>query len=115
MTEHICIVCPKGCSLRVDENSDFAVTGNACARGEAYGRDEATNPVRFVTSTVRVSGAMLRRCPVKTKSAIPKRLIMEAMRLLDDVDLAAPVAEGTIVVEDICGTGIPWVTTRDMA
>ena len=114
MTDVICIVCPKGCHLRVDEEHDFAVTGNLCPRGVTYGRDELKNPVRFVTSTVKITGAALRRCPVRTKAAIPKGLIFEAIRLLDNVELCAPVAEGAIVVPDICGTGIPWVTTRDM-
>ena len=114
MTELICIACPRGCRLKVDEDDDFAVTGNACSRGLTYGRDELKNPLRFVTSTVKISGAPLRRCPVRTKAAIPKRLIFNAMRLLDGIELTAPVTEGAIVVDDICGTGVPWVTTRDM-
>ena len=28
MKELICIVCPKGCYLRVDEENGYAVTGN---------------------------------------------------------------------------------------
>lgn len=48
MTELICIVCPKGCHLKVDEQNDYAVTGNGCKRGEAYGKKELTNPTRVV-------------------------------------------------------------------
>jgi len=114
VTELICIVCPNGCRLQVDEDNNFAVTGNLCARGVTYGRDELKNPRRFVTSTVKITGAALRRCPVRTKSAIPKGVIFEAMRLLDGIELRAPVTEGAVVADDICGTGIPWVTTRDM-
>ena len=33
MKELICIVCPRGCRLTVDENNDYAVTGNSCKRG----------------------------------------------------------------------------------
>jgi len=40
MTELICITCPKGCHLRVDEEKGFAVTGNSCPRGAEYGRNE---------------------------------------------------------------------------
>ena len=29
----ICIICPKGCRLQVDEKNRFAVTGNSCPRG----------------------------------------------------------------------------------
>ena len=54
MKELICIVCPRGCHLTVDENNDYAVSGNFCKRGEKYGKAEVTNPVRVVTSTVKV-------------------------------------------------------------
>jgi len=90
------------------------ITGFSCPKGEAYAREELENPVRTLTSTVRVSGAMLSRCPVRTKSPIPKALIFEAMRLLDGVELSAPVEEGYVIVADICGTGIPFVTTRGL-
>lgn len=114
MTELICIICPKGCHLQVDEKAAFRVTGHSCPRGEAYGRDELRNPTRVITSTVRISGAELRRCPVKTREAIPKHLIFEAMRLLDPIELTAPVESGQIVVENICGTGTPFVATRSL-
>ena len=114
MTELICIVCPKSCNLMVDENDNYVVTGHACVRGEEYGREEIKNPMRTVTSTARISGAIYSRCPVKTGLPIPKGYAIEAMRLLDAVELIAPVAEGDVVVADICGTGIPWVTTRAM-
>ena len=75
MKELICIVCPKGCRLRVDENDGYKVTGNTCPRGEEYGKMELTNPTRTITSTVAVRGAAHPRCPVKTTKPIPKGLI----------------------------------------
>ena len=57
MTELICIVCPKAANLKVDEENGYAVTGNGCPRGAAYGHKELTNPTRVITSTVRVEGA----------------------------------------------------------
>lgn len=114
MSEMICIVCPKGCRLHVDQAAGFAVTGNQCERGAVYGRDELQNPVRVITSTVRIAGAIHRRCPVKTKAAIPKGMIAQAMQLLEEVSLTAPVEVGQVVVEDICGTGVPFVTTRSL-
>ena len=32
MRELICITCPKGCHLKVDEENDYKVTGNGCPR-----------------------------------------------------------------------------------
>ena len=112
MTEMICIICPNSCRLEVDDRLN--VSGNLCPRGETYALEEIQNPMRTLTSTVRVSGAALRRCPVRSQLPIPKKLITDAMRMLDDVILDAPVGEGYIAVEDICGTGIPFITTRSM-
>ncbi len=114
MKELICIVCPKGCHLKVDENNDYAVTGNGCPRGAEYGKAELTNPTRVVTSTVRIGGASLPRCPVKTNGAIPKGMIFEIMKALDDVELTAPVTVGQVVIENVCGTGVNVVAARTM-
>lgn len=49
MTSLICITCPKGCHLTVDEENDYAVTGNSCPRGAEYARNELLHPVRMIT------------------------------------------------------------------
>ena len=92
MKELICIVCPKGCHLRVDEEKDYQVTGHSCPRGAEYGRQELLNPTRVLTSTVRVEGGLHARLPVKTDGVIPKEKMMEAVRLLDSVRAQAPVS-----------------------
>ena len=110
MKELICIVCPNGCRLRVDEEN--RVTGNACPRGEEYGRNEVLHPVRVLTGTIRLHGAALPRCPVKTRGAIPKEKLAEAARALCRVDVEAPVRTGDVVLADLCGTGVDLVATR---
>jgi CxxC motif-containing protein len=115
MTDLICIVCPRGCHLRVDEKNDYMVSGHCCRRGEKYGREELINPVRVITSTVRVTGGSHRRCPVKTDRAIPKVLISDAMQELNGVLLQAPVKLGQVVVPNVCGLDVRFVATRDIA
>ena len=73
MKELICIVCPKGCHLKVDEENGYAVTGNSCPRGAEYGKNELSNPTRMLTSTVCIEGGIYPRLPVKTSQAIPNR------------------------------------------
>lgn len=114
MKEFVCIVCPKGCRLRVDEENGFAVSGNSCERGESYGREEASFPTRMICSTVSVENGFYRRCPVKTSQPIPKDKIFEAMKLLDGVRLRAPIETGQVIVENICGTSAAFVASRDM-
>lgn len=111
MTELICIVCPKGCHLKVDEENGYAVTGNSCEKGAAYGKKELTDPTRVLTSTVRVEDGERRRVSVKTNCAIPKGKTQEAMALLDVVTLTAPVHIGDVVLKNILDTGADFVAT----
>ncbi len=114
MKELICIVCPQGCRLKVDEASDYAVSGNRCARGEDYGRTELQNPTRVLTSTVDVLGSHISRCPVKTNGVIPKAKMFEAMEIVRAAKVTAPVKTGQVIIADILGTGVDVVATRDM-
>ena len=114
MKELICIVCPKGCRLRVDEDQGYAVTGQGCSRGEAYAKAELTHPTRVLTTTVRIEGAPHRRCPVRTDGPVPKDLLADLMAQLDGVTLRAPVTAGQPVLRHVCGTGCNVVVTRDM-
>ncbi len=114
MKELICIMCPKGCHLRVDEENNYKVSGNGCEKGADYGRDELVSPTRVITSTVKVTGGLYARCPVKTAAPIPKSLIFEAMKTLDSVELQAPVHVGDVVIENVCGTGVDFVATRNL-
>ena len=112
MRELVCIVCPKGCRLHVDEENGYKVTGNSCPRGEAYGREECTNPTRVVTSTVAVAGGAHPRCPVKTNRPVPKDRMFDVVRALDGLVIPAPVALGQVIVADVCGAGADVVATR---
>ena len=114
MEKVICVVCPKGCRLTVCPEGDLTVTGHGCKRGEVYGKKEVTNPTRVITSTVKISGGLYPRCSVKTDRDIPKRMIMEAVSMLSDVVLEAPVHIGDVVVADVCGTGARFIATKNM-
>lgn len=110
----ICIRCPIGCTLQVDEEHGYAVTGNRCEKGAAYGKDELINPMRMVTSTVRLVNAAEKRCPVRTSAAVPKAQMMEVMRALDTVTATAPVQMGQVLLANVCGTGTDIIATRSI-
>ncbi len=111
----ICISCPIGCHLTVtEENGEYVVEGNQCKRGEVYGKKEMTDPTRVVPTTVKIRGARLRRLPVKTHIPLSKPLIFEAMKLINMVEVEAPVKVGDIVIENILDTGVNIVATRSM-
>ena len=112
----ICIGCPLGCPLTVEMegNEVKSVAGNTCPRGDAYAKKELTNPTRIVTSTVRVAGGKLAMVSVKTESDIPKSKIFDCVKALKDVDLVAPVKIGDVVLENVAGTGVNVIATKNV-
>ena len=114
MKELICIGCPKGCHLRVDEEKDYEVTGNGCPIGAQYGKTEVTNPTRVLTSTVRITGAAYRRCPVRTAAPVPKGKLFDVMSALNGVTLASPVKPGDVALENAANTGVNVIVTKGM-
>lgn len=114
MTNLICICCPKGCHLSVDEKNNFAVTGNSCPRGAEYGKSEVTAPVRVVTHTVKTTSQEHPRCSVKTNAPIPKEKIFDIIDALNKTKVSPPVKIGDIIIENICGTNANIVATQNV-
>lgn len=112
----ICIGCPLGCPLTVEMegNEVKSVSGNTCPRGDAYAKKELINPTRIVTSTVRVAGGKLAMVSVKTASDIPKGKIFECVKALKDVEMIAPVKIGDVVLENVAGTGVNVIATKNV-
>lgn len=102
-----CIICPRGCALTVTQDgSGLRVTGNTCPKGEQYAIHECTNPVRTVTSTVRVNNRRDTMVSVKTAAPVPKEKMMEVMAILRKTTVCAPLAIGDIIITDVFGTDI---------
>ena len=114
--ELICIGCPLGCPLKVELEGGqvMGVTGNTCRRGDAYARKEVTNPTRIVTSSVAVEGGSLAVVSVKTREDIPKGKIFEIMEALKGVKVQAPIHIGDVVVQDVAGTGVDIIATKNV-
>lgn len=113
--ELICIVCPQGCRLTVEEvNGELKVSGNTCKRGEQYGITEVTAPTRVITSTVKLEGGRYPRLPVKTAGAVPKGMIFDCMKEIDKIIAVSPVEKGEVLLSNILGTGVDIVATRSL-
>lgn len=111
-----CIGCPLGCALLVtlSEGEVVSVAGNTCKRGDTYARKEVTHPTRIVTSTVCVQGGDIPMVSVKTQTDIPKEKIMDVMRSINALTVDAPVHIGDVLIDDIAGTGVDLVATREV-
>ncbi|MCR5100917.1 MAG: DUF1667 domain-containing protein [Butyrivibrio sp.] len=114
--ELTCIGCPMGCQLTVEmEDGEVkSVTGNTCAIGDKYARNEVTHPERTVTSTVVIFGGDKPRISVKTASNIPKDKITECMKEINAARIDAPVKIGDIIVSNVAGTGVDVIATRNV-
>jgi CxxC motif-containing protein len=109
----VCINCPRGCELEAEvSDGEIKVSGQACPRGEAYAKDELTNPTRMVTGLVKVAGTR-RPLPVKTRTAVPKGKISDVTNLLANTTVLPPKRIGDVIVENVCGTGIDIVATAN--
>ena len=100
--ELTCIGCPMGCQLTavMDGSRVTEVTGNTCPRGDAYARKECTHPARTVTGTVRVTGGLLPVVSVRTRG---------------DVEVPAPITIGQVLAENVAGTGVDIIATKNIA
>ena len=108
-----CIVCPRGCIMTAEGSGDqWVVTGNACKRGEKHAIGECTNPVRTVTSIVRIANREDTMVPVKTLAPIPKGEMVTVMEKIRAARVEAPVKIGDVILDNIFGTQV--VATGDV-
>ena len=112
MKEFTCIICPRGCHLTIDDNQN--VTGNFCIRGKQYAISEITNPVRTITSSVRVNNRDDLLVSVKTSGAIPKGKIFAVMEEINKLSVSAPTHIGDVVKSDILGLGVDIIITKNI-
>lgn len=111
--ELICISCPIGCKLTFDTETK-KVSGNRCPRGETYGLHEITNPVRIITSTIRVENGKQPLVPVKTSCAIKKDLNFECMKIINKTVAKAPIKVGDIIIKNVLNSGADIIATKNI-
>lgn len=116
ITHYLCINCPLGCRLEVksDNKEIVEVRGHGCKRGDKYAREEHTQPVRMVTTTVAVVNGLWARLPVKTDRPVPKERVVELCESLRGIKLKAPIKMGDTIVLNALGLEVNIIASRDM-
>ncbi|HIT62189.1 MAG TPA: DUF1667 domain-containing protein [Candidatus Caccovivens faecavium] len=108
--ELTCIMCPLGCQLTVTIDGDnITVTGNNCKRGEVFGKEEVTCPMRIVTSSVKTEKGV-RAC--KTSKPVPKSMIFDVMKEIEKLRLKN-AKFGEVVIKNVLNTGADIVITAN--
>ena len=112
--ELTCIVCPKGCQLRVtaSESGELLVEGHTCPRGKQYAIDECTHPMRTVTTTARTSNGGV--IAVKTDRAIPKERMFDLMTVINAATVTLPAHIGDVVIANVLGLDANVIVTANM-
>jgi CxxC motif-containing protein len=109
-----CISCPRGCLLDVEKKGDeVLVSGNACPRGEEYGRAELVNPTRMVTGLVKVAG-MRKPLSVKTERPVPKGSIDAVLFAMHQTAVQLPIKIGDVIIHNVANTSVNLVATSNM-
>lgn len=115
MKQLVCIGCPRGCRLTVEENSgEFIVTGNTCPRGKAFAISEMTEPKRTICSTVKTVFPGCPVLPVRVSDDIPKDRIFDVMREINAVVLTVRIGRGDVIIENVLGLGVDVISTSDL-
>ena len=112
----VCVVCPVGCEIDVVHEGSRIVSmeGNKCEKSGEFVTQELIEPMRILTTTVRIQGSRWPVIPVRTDKAIPKRLFPRIMKQLRRSKLQAPVNMLDVVVRDVLRTGASIIATRTM-
>jgi len=112
----VCVVCPIGCEIDVvhDGSKIISMEGNKCEKSEEFVTQELIEPMRILTTTVRIRGSRWPVIPVRTDKPVPKRLFPRIMRQLRRIKLQAPVNMLDVVLSDVLRTGANIVVTRTM-
>jgi CxxC motif-containing protein len=111
-----CVTCPIGCEIDVElQDSDvISMEGSKCAKGKEFVLQELKEPMRILTTTIRIRGAKWAMLPVRTDEPIPKRLLFKVIEELANIEMQAPVKVSNVIISDIAGTGANIVATRNM-
>lgn len=113
-TEVICVVCPLGCHITLCGEDEQRAEGARCSKGIEYARQELREPLRVLTTTVRVRGGTLPLLPVRTQEPVPLRRIAECMSALREIEVEAPISMGQVIIDNLAGTGAKVVASRSL-
>lgn len=113
----ICTNCPLGCKINLiytdaDEIEIIEAQGNTCKRGLEFAKQEITDPVRVVVTSVKVEDGEIPMTSVRSDKPVPLRLMEEIMDVIREIKVNAPVVKGDIIVENILNTGANIISTR---
>ena len=111
-----CIVCPTGCSIKVigKDNKNVTFEGYTCNRGLEYAEQEFKEPKRILTTTIKVENGILPLIPVRTDKPLLKDKLTDALKLIAQRQIKAPIKMGDVLIKNILDLGINIIASRNL-
>jgi CxxC motif-containing protein len=115
-SEITCIICPIGCELVIhhSEGKIESIENFQCKKGKDYAAEELLNPVRTLTTTIRVCGGVIPLVSVKTDKPIPKDTLFNVMDSISSVEVNAPIVIGDILIKKVIDIDANIVATKSI-
>jgi CxxC motif-containing protein len=112
--EFVCIICPNSCQLKVEYEGKTIkkIAGAQCSKGEAFVKNEITNPLRVFTGSVLIENGNFSLVSVKTPVPIPKKYLKKIGEITRRIKVNAPVKIGQIVASNLLDNNIDLIATR---
>ena len=115
MKELVCIVCPRGCTLKLEgEGESLTITGNSCKRGHDFAVAEMTCPMRTICTTVKTTFPDVPVLPVRVSCDIPKDMIFPVMEKINEVTVNKKLKRGDVIIKNVLDTGADVIATSGM-
>lgn len=110
----VCILCPNSCIINYHKQEErYIVTGGMCTKGKDYVLDEMLNPMRILTSTVKINNSSRELASVRTTSGIPKENLLQAMEIIKNIKLEKSVSQGEIILKDFIIEGVNLIASSN--
>ena len=85
--------------------------GYGCRRGLDFAKSEFTDPVRLLTTTVKLAGRSDTVLAVRSSKPIPREKLMECMEVIRRTEAPVPVRQYDVIVSNILDTGADIVAS----
>lgn len=112
MKELVCIVCPNGCKLTIDDHGE--ILNAKCKRGISFATEEMVCPKRTICSTVATVFPDFPVLPVRSSAEVKKSDIPAFMDAVNGVLLDHRIERGEVIIKNVLGSGVDLIATSSM-
>ncbi len=112
----ICLACPRGCRLHIRTvvGRETEVRGHLCMKGLSWGRQEAVEPRRLLTTTVATTSKHAPRLPVRTSGEVPLSQIFAYREAISRLRISGPCRPGDVLARNLLGSDVDLLATWEL-